>query len=344
MYPGANNTELCPTRFFTGEPLYRDGRAPDDGRGRAARRAPTGGRTTTRSTPSSRGCSAAHGHAMLFDGHSIQSELPWLFEGRLPDLNLGTAGGASCAPALREALAGVLAAQPRFTPRRRRPLQGRLHHAPLRPAGEGVHAVQLEMCWRCYMDESRRYAIDADARGRALQPVLRALVEATLDWTADAVTRTPLLWAPRAWIARRAGATRVLLARRRRRPLGRGRARRRRRPPGAQMLAGPVLPGLVDAHSHAFQRAFAGLAERRDSGARRLLVVARPHVRRRAAHHARAAARDRGAALRRAAARRLHPGLRVPLPAARPTTAAATPIRRRCRGRWPTRPRRPASA
>ena len=52
MYPGANNTELCPTRFFTGEPLYRDGRAPDASRDRAPRRAPTGGRTTTRCAPS----------------------------------------------------------------------------------------------------------------------------------------------------------------------------------------------------------------------------------------------------------------------------------------------------
>ena len=37
-------------------------------------------------------------------------------------------------------------------------------------------------------------------------------------------------------------------------------------PPGATVLAGPVLPGLVDAHSHAFQRAMAGLAERREAG------------------------------------------------------------------------------
>lgn len=34
-------------------------------------------------------------------------------------------------------------------------------------------------------------------------------------------------------------------------------------PPGATRLPGPVLPGMVNAHSHAFQRAFAGLAERR---------------------------------------------------------------------------------
>ena len=38
-------------------------------------------------------------------------------------------------------------------------------------------------------------------------------------------------------------------------------------PPGAELLSGPLLPGLVDAHSHAFQRAFAGLAERRESAA-----------------------------------------------------------------------------
>jgi len=39
-------------------------------------------------------------------------------------------------------------------------------------------------------------------------------------------------------------------------------------PPGdATRLAGPVLPSLVDAHSHAFQRAFAGLAERRSARA-----------------------------------------------------------------------------
>ncbi len=32
---------------------------------------------------------------------------------------------------------------------------------------------------------------------------------------------------------------------------------------GAMLLGGPVLPGVVNAHSHAFQRAIAGLTERR---------------------------------------------------------------------------------
>ncbi|HEY1128997.1 MAG TPA: formimidoylglutamate deiminase [Roseateles sp.] len=37
-------------------------------------------------------------------------------------------------------------------------------------------------------------------------------------------------------------------------------------PPGAEVLAGPLIPSLVNAHSHAFQRAFVGLAERREAG------------------------------------------------------------------------------
>ena len=53
MYPGANNTELCPTRFFTGEPLYRDGHAPRRRRDRAAPRSLLAARTTTRSTANS---------------------------------------------------------------------------------------------------------------------------------------------------------------------------------------------------------------------------------------------------------------------------------------------------
>ena len=100
MYAGANNTELCPTRFFTGDPLYREGQAPDASE--VARRRDRYWRPYHDALAAElRHLKSAHGHAIVFDGHSIKSELPWLFEGRLPDLNLGTANGASCAPALR---------------------------------------------------------------------------------------------------------------------------------------------------------------------------------------------------------------------------------------------------
>ncbi len=180
MYPGANNTELCPTRFFSGDALYRDGCAPDDAevRQRLARYwrpyhdALQGELARLRER---------HGHAVLFDGHSIKSELPWLFDGRLPDLNLGTASGASCAPSLRAELAGVLARQQGFT----HVVDGRFKGGYItrqygRPA-DGVHAVQLEMGLCCYMEEDAPWGWD-DERARGIEPVLHELVEVMLAW------------------------------------------------------------------------------------------------------------------------------------------------------------------
>jgi N-formylglutamate deformylase len=180
MYAGANNTELCPTRSFGGEPLYIDGRAP--GAAEIARRRV---RYWQPYHDALRGeverVRARHGHAVVFDAHSIRSELPWLFEGRLPDLNLGTVSGTSCAPSLRDALSRVLGGQTRFT----HVVDGRFKGGHItrdygRPA-QRVHAVQLEMCWSCYMYEAPPYVVD-DARSREVRPVLEALVDAMLAW------------------------------------------------------------------------------------------------------------------------------------------------------------------
>jgi N-formylglutamate deformylase len=179
MYPGVNNTELCPTRHFTGETIYRDGLAPDDAEVR--RRVDLVWRPYHDALRDELArLKAAHGHAVLFDAHSIKSELPWLFDGTLPHLNLGTAAGAACAPSLRDALAAVLAAQDRFS----HVVDGRFKGGHItrhfgRPA-DGVHAVQLEMCWRAYMDESPpRWN---DARAAEVTPLLAQLVTALRDW------------------------------------------------------------------------------------------------------------------------------------------------------------------
>ena len=184
MYAGVNNTELCPTRFFTGEPLYRDGMAPDAAE--VERRRGVYWRPYHDALHGElQRLRAAHGHALLFDGHSIRSELPWLFEGRLPDLNLGTADGTACAPSLRAALAHVLQAQTEFT----QVVDGRFKGGHItrhcgRPQ-DGVHAVQLEMCWRCYMHESAPFELD-DERAAAITPLLRELMVTLLAWTPDA--------------------------------------------------------------------------------------------------------------------------------------------------------------
>lgn len=184
MYAGVNNTELCPTRFFSGDALYREGQAPDDTE--IARRLQTYWQPYHQALQAELArLKAEHGHALLFDGHSIKSQLPWLFDGQLPDLNLGTVNGASCAPSLRAALSGVLAAQTSFS----HVVDGRFKGGYItrrygQPA-QGIHAVQLEKCWRCYMEEAPPFGLDP-SRLSHLQPVLRSLVMTMLDWKPDA--------------------------------------------------------------------------------------------------------------------------------------------------------------
>ncbi len=180
MYPGANNTELCPTRFFSGEPLYRAGLAPDEAQVRQRLERWWRPYHDALQAELAR-IRALHGHVVLFDGHSIKGELPWLFDGRLPDLNLGTASGASCAGALRSQLAEVLASQQRYS----HVVDGRFkggyitrHYGS--PAA-GVHAVQLEMAWRCYMSETPPYVWN-DERSAEVTPLLTRLVHRMIAW------------------------------------------------------------------------------------------------------------------------------------------------------------------
>jgi N-formylglutamate deformylase len=187
MYPGANNTELVPTRFFTGDALYRDGRVADERE--IARRVTTYWRPYHDALAAELArLVAAHGHALLWDGHSIQAEVPWLFEGRLPDLNLGTTGGASCAPTLRAALMAVLAAQSSFSHVTDGRFKGGYITRRYGQPSERIHAIQLEMSLATYMDETRAALpvapVDRD-RLATLQPVLRQLLQTTLDWRPD---------------------------------------------------------------------------------------------------------------------------------------------------------------
>lgn len=187
MYPGRNNTELCPTRLFTGEPLYRAGQAP--GAEEIAERIALYWQPYHAAVQEELSrLRDVHGHAVLFDAHSIKSELPWLFEGELPHLNLGTAAGRSCASDLRTALASLLAAQSRYS----QVVDGRFQGGHItrhfgRP-DQGWHAVQLEMCWRSYMDEAPvRWNPGRAAQASAL---LRELVLAMRDWRPRAPDQT----------------------------------------------------------------------------------------------------------------------------------------------------------
>jgi N-formylglutamate deformylase len=180
MYSGVNNTGLVPLRFFSGDVLYRDGREPDASEVEQRVALYWQPYHDALAAEMAR-LRAAHGHAVLFDAHSIKSELPWLFAGTLPHLNLGTAGGNSCAPTLTAALAAVLGAHDRYE----HVIDGRFKGGYItrrygRPA-EQLHAVQLEMCWRCYLDEAHPAEWRAE-RAAPVTPLLRALVQAMIDW------------------------------------------------------------------------------------------------------------------------------------------------------------------
>jgi N-formylglutamate deformylase len=176
LYPGQDTTGIVPVDTFARDPLYRSGHAPDEREvaDRIARfwrpyhDALRGELERVRS---------AHGYALLWDAHSIASELPRFFSGRLPDLNFGTASGAACAPAIEAAVfeAGRSAAgysavlNGRFK-------GGYITRAYGRPA-ERIHAIQLELSQRTYMNEPPPFEFREDLASR-LRPWLRRFLEA----------------------------------------------------------------------------------------------------------------------------------------------------------------------
>jgi N-formylglutamate deformylase len=109
--------------------------------------------------------------------------VPRLFEGRLPDLNLGTAGGASCAPELAEKLKTVAKDAAGYTSILNGRFTGGYITRHFGNPGNGVHAVQLELTQSSYMEEAYPFAFD-EKLARKLRPTLRRLIEAMLEWAA----------------------------------------------------------------------------------------------------------------------------------------------------------------
>lgn len=174
LYPGQNTTGLCPIVCFSGDPVYLPGQGPTEDEVRARIERYWRPYHLALREELER-IHAAHGRVVLWEGHSIRGEVPFLFEGRLPDLNLGTAGGTSCSPGMQAGLESVLAAQDAYS----YVVNGRFKGGHITrhygASADGIDAVQLEISQRCYMDEaSFEYA---PARAEALQRQIRTLLE-----------------------------------------------------------------------------------------------------------------------------------------------------------------------
>lgn len=178
LYPGQNTTGLCPIVQFSGDAIYKAGAEPSNTE--IAERVETYWRPYHEALAAELArIRATHGRVVLWEGHSIKSVVPFLFEGQLPDFNLGTSGGASCSPALQARLADVLAMARDHT----HVVNGRFKGGYItRHYGEpkqDIEAVQLELAQLNYMDEESFEYLDEIA-GKT-QRVLRALLQACLD-------------------------------------------------------------------------------------------------------------------------------------------------------------------
>ena len=189
LYPGQDTTGLCPVDTFDKTPLYAAGDTPDDAEIDARRAALWQPYHRQLQTELDR-LRAAHGTVVLWDAHSIRSVVPRFFEGRLPDLNLGTADGASCDPLLADTLLAIgKQAIGKQANGYSAVLNGRFKGGYItRRYGQpalGVHAVQLELTQCSYMQEALPFDyLTSQAVG--IQPHLRAMLQAALAFTQSA--------------------------------------------------------------------------------------------------------------------------------------------------------------
>ena len=182
LYPGQNVTGLCPVDTFDETPLYARGDVPDDAE-IAARREAIWVPYHAQLRAELDRLRAQHGVAMLWDAHSIRSVLPRFFEGRLPDLNLGTADGASCDPALAQELLAIAEAAPGYTGVLNGRFKGGYSTRHYGEPARNIHAVQLEMTQCCYMQEALPFDYLPEVAA-GVQPHVKRMLQAVLAFAA----------------------------------------------------------------------------------------------------------------------------------------------------------------
>ena len=179
LYPGQDVTGLLPLDTFRKQPLYLPGQAPDAaeaGQRRAIYWQPYHDALRAELDR----LRAAHGSVVRWDAHSIASRMPRFFDGKLPDLNLGTADGRACAPALQAAAETAMGAQAQFTHVSNGRFKGGHITRHYGDPGAGIHALQLEMCQSTYMSEAAPFDYRPELAAQ-VQPLLQRMLQAVLQ-------------------------------------------------------------------------------------------------------------------------------------------------------------------
>jgi formiminoglutamase len=179
LYAGAT-TGLYPSTLFEGDPLFKEGQVPGkEERARYLEQIWTPYHDTLRNELER--LRDEFGYALLFDAHSIRGHIPHLFEGRLPDFNLGTFNGASCDPGLEKRVEAVCASARNYS----HVLNGRFKGGHItrhygNPA-ENIHAVQLELAQSTYMEEFVPFHYRKDL-AEPTRGVLKELLQGMITW------------------------------------------------------------------------------------------------------------------------------------------------------------------
>ncbi|WFR98987.1 N-formylglutamate deformylase [Rhizobium tumorigenes] len=184
LYPGQNTTGLIPGTDFDGKPIWRDGAEPSDGDTYARLSAFHAPYHAALAAEIAR-VKAIHGIAVLYDCHSIRAHIPFLFEGTLPDLNIGTDMGKTCAPAIEAATVAIAAEAAGYTSTLNGRFKGGWTTRHYGQPASGVHAIQMELAQSTHLAaEAPPFAYDpekAEALRVPLKSILSRIEQIALD-------------------------------------------------------------------------------------------------------------------------------------------------------------------
>jgi N-formylglutamate deformylase len=185
LYPGLASTELVPTTTFDGMPLYDTDRVPDAAEQDRRRQSYFDPYHAALRAELLR-LKSLHGTVILYDAHSIRSRVPRLFDGILPQFNIGTFDGRSCAQRLADAVTAVCATSATGYVVNGRFKGGAITRTYGQPAS-GVHAIQMELACRGYMTEPAPPLTEANwpspwspPQAAPLQRILRHVLDCCL--------------------------------------------------------------------------------------------------------------------------------------------------------------------
>lgn len=196
LYPGQTTTALCPTETFDGEPFYAAGDEPGAEEIALRQRTYFDPYHAVLAEEVAR-LRARHAAIVVYDCHSIRSVIPRLFEGQLPQFNIGTNDGKSCDAALTAAIEAPCdqSGLSRVTNGRFKGGYITRHHG--RPDA-GVHAVQMELACRGYLQEPIPAVSEANwpapyrqADTQPVAPTLRAVLAACIAFATQASAAAP---------------------------------------------------------------------------------------------------------------------------------------------------------